>query len=192
MNNGGEAADQMVRQSLQFAEVAIKLTALGFKNALSMALAYAKERPKVRGRTRLDRLLREGRELPVIPIQTKGLKEFTQQAKHYGVLFAPIRDKQGQGEKLDIMFRAEDVSKLNRIYERMGYAIPQQTRQGRKKALTRHPQDSNLRMRGELEAKADSRPSVRTAIIELKKAALAAQKAREQARDAITPDRGER
>ena len=25
MNNGGEAADQMVRQSLQFAEVAIKL-----------------------------------------------------------------------------------------------------------------------------------------------------------------------
>ena len=42
MNNGGEAADQMVRQSLQFAEVAIKLTALGFKNALSMALAYAK------------------------------------------------------------------------------------------------------------------------------------------------------
>ena len=185
MNNGGEAADQMVRQSLQFAEVAIKLTALGFKNALSMALAYAKERPKVRGRTRLDRLLREGRELRIIPI-------FTQQAKHYGVLFAPIRDKQGQGEKLDIMFRAEDVSKLNRIYERMGYAIPQQTRQGRKKALTRHPQDSNLRMRGDLEAKADSRPSVRTAIIELKKAALAAQKAREQARDTITPDRGER
>ena len=82
MNNGGEAADQMVRQSLQFAEVAIKLTALGFKNALSMALAYAKERPKVRGRTRLDRLLREGRELRIIPIQTKDLKEFTQQAKH--------------------------------------------------------------------------------------------------------------
>ena len=32
MNNGGEAADQMVREALQFSDVAIKLTALGFKN----------------------------------------------------------------------------------------------------------------------------------------------------------------
>ena len=49
MNNGGEAADQMVREALQFSEVAIKLTALGFKNSLAIALAYAKENPKVRG-----------------------------------------------------------------------------------------------------------------------------------------------
>lgn len=38
MNNGGEAADQMVREALQFSEVAIKLTALGFKNSLAIAL----------------------------------------------------------------------------------------------------------------------------------------------------------
>ena len=37
MNNGGEAADQMVREALQFSEVAIKLTALGFKNSLAIA-----------------------------------------------------------------------------------------------------------------------------------------------------------
>ena len=29
MNNGGEAADQMVREALQVTEVAIKLSALG-------------------------------------------------------------------------------------------------------------------------------------------------------------------
>lgn len=71
MNNGGEAADQMVREALQFSEVAIKLTALGFKNSLAIALAYAKEKPKVRGKTSLDRLLREGKEMKIIPLQTK-------------------------------------------------------------------------------------------------------------------------
>ena len=58
MNNGGEVADQMVREAMQAAEIAIKLSALGVKNSLALALAYAKENPKVRGKTTLDRLLR--------------------------------------------------------------------------------------------------------------------------------------
>ena len=41
MNNGGEAADQMVREALQFSEVAIKLTALGFKNSLARQVLTA-------------------------------------------------------------------------------------------------------------------------------------------------------
>lgn len=72
MNNGGEAADQMVREALQFSEVAIKLTALGFKNSLAIALAYAKENPKVRGKTSLDRLLREGKEMKIHPLADQG------------------------------------------------------------------------------------------------------------------------
>ena len=105
----------MVREALQFSEVAIKLTALGFKNSLAIALAYAKENPKVRGKTSLDRLLREGKEMKIIPLQTKDLAQFKAYAKQYGVLFASIKDKSAQGEKIDIMFKAEDVSKLNRI-----------------------------------------------------------------------------
>ena len=99
MNNGGEAADQMVREALQFSEVAIKLTALGFKNSLAIALAYAKENPKVRGKTSLDRLLREGKEMKIIPLQTKDLAQFKAYAKQYGVLFASIKDRSAQGEK---------------------------------------------------------------------------------------------
>ena len=38
MSTSGEAADQMAREALQFSEVAIKLTALGFKNSLALAL----------------------------------------------------------------------------------------------------------------------------------------------------------
>lgn len=71
MNNGGEAADQMVREALQVTEVAIKLSALGIKNALALSLAYAKENPKVKGKTSLDRLLREGKELKLLPCKAK-------------------------------------------------------------------------------------------------------------------------
>ena len=81
MNNGGEVADQMVREAMQAAEIAIKLSALGVKNSLALALAYAKENPKVRGKTTLDRLLRENRELRIIPLQTHDLPQYNQVAK---------------------------------------------------------------------------------------------------------------
>ena len=118
MNNGGEAADQMVREALQVTEVAIKLSALGIKNALALSLAYAKENPKVKGKTSLDRLLREGKELKIIALQSKDVGQFKELAKQYGVLFAVIKDK-AQNEKVDVMFKAEDVAKLNRIYEQL-------------------------------------------------------------------------
>ena len=137
----------MAREALQFSEVAIKLTALGFKNSLALALAYAKENPKVRGKTSLDRLLRENKELKVIPIKTEDVSQFKEYARQYGVLFAVIKDKSAQGEKVDIMFKAEDVSKLNRIYEQMGYNIPKaQGQTDRKKASARNPQGPELRV----------------------------------------------
>lgn len=60
----------MVREALQVTEVAIKLSALGIKNALALSLAYAKENPKVKGKTSLDRLLREAR-IEIIALQAR-------------------------------------------------------------------------------------------------------------------------
>lgn len=114
----------MAREALQFSEVAIKLTALGFKNSLALALAYAKENPKVRGKTSLDRLLRENKELKVIPIKTEDVSQFQRVRQAIRRTLCCYKDKSAQGEKVDIMFKAEDVSKLNRIYEQMGYNIP--------------------------------------------------------------------
>ena len=166
MNNGGEAADQMVREALQFSEVAIKLTALGFKNSLAIALAYAKENPKVRGKTSLDRLLREGKEMKIIPLQTKDLAQFKAYAKQYGVLFASIKDKSAQGEKIDIMFKAEDVSKLNRIY-----AVPKKISADRKNAETRRQMPDPMLTRGKTMEDIDPRPSFKTVAAQLRKAA---------------------
>lgn len=45
---------------------------------------------------------------------------------------------------MDILVRAEDVSKLNRVFERMGYAVPKEKRFERKKDQTRHRSASAL------------------------------------------------
>lgn len=197
MSTGSEAADQMARETLQIAEVAVKLSAMGFKESLQWAMAYAKENPKVRGKTNLDRLLRDGKELKVMSIQKKDLKKFEHYAQHYGVLFSAIKDKSGQGENIDIMFKAEDAGKLNRIYEQMGYMIFKQGRGERKKAPTRHPFASGSRMRGKaIETPSgkfqESRPSVKAAIQRLKAAAKAAEQAQDQIRQNTTPNREER
>lgn len=148
MNNGGEAADMMVREGIEITEAAIKLSALGAKNLAAIALALARDNPKVRGRTRLNRLLRDGKELKVFPIKASDLAEFKKQAKHYGVLFSAIKDKSSEGELVDVLARAEDVSKLNRIFERMGYAMPEKKVVERKKGQARRPSESSLTTRG--------------------------------------------
>lgn len=182
MNNGGEAADQMVREALQVTEVAIKLSALGIKNALALSLAYAKENPKVKGKTSLDRLLREGKELKIIALQSKDVGQFKELAKQYGVLFAVIKDK-AQNEKVDVMFKAEDVAKLNRIYEQLGYAIPKVTTADRKKDPTRRQSGDSLLTRGKNPLNIDPRPSVRATIMALKNAARTAAQAQEKVQD---------
>ncbi len=46
------------------------------------------------------------------------------------------------------MFKAEDVAKLNRIYEQLGYAIPKVTTADRKKDPTRRQSGDSLLTRG--------------------------------------------
>lgn len=121
MSTGGDAADQMVRDGIEIVESSVKLSALGAKNLAAIAIALAKDNPKLRGKTNLDRLLKDGKELQVFPLKISDLREFNQQAKQYGILFTAIKEKNGEGELVDILVRAEDVSKLNRVFERMSF-----------------------------------------------------------------------
>lgn len=146
----------------------------------------------MRGQTHLGRLLRENKELLLVPIQSKDVKEFQQHAKQYGVLYAIIKDKNSNGEKVDIMFKAEDVAKLNRIYEQMGYAIPKQLTQKRKNAETRRPQENALPTRGDSHTKRDARSSVRVAIRQMKAQAAAMQRATINVRGAAVTTKEER
>lgn len=124
MVNGGDAAEQIVRLSLEGFEVAVKLTGSAAKNIAVLLASVLKQEVsqsnKTRGKARLTNMIKSGKELKVFSFQQKDLQKFTEQAKKYGVLYCVLRDKNTKGDKasIDIIARAEDAAKIQRISDR--------------------------------------------------------------------------
>lgn len=124
MNNGGDAAEQIVRMSLEGVEVAARISGNGAKNIAILLAAVLKEEQKTKGKARLTNMLKSGKELKVYTIQNKDLKKFTEEAKRYGVLYCVLKDKNDKSDHavVDVIARAEDASKIQRITERFQLA----------------------------------------------------------------------
>ena len=67
-------------------------------------------------------MLKSGKELKVFAVKDEDLKRFCTEAKKYGVLYCVLKDKNATDGITDIMVRAEDASKINRIFERFQLA----------------------------------------------------------------------
>lgn len=119
MSEGSQAADQVTKEVAQLTVAAAKLAGAGLKNLAALALALAKNHKKLRGKTRLSRLLREGSELKVVPLPKDKMKEFCKEAKRYGILFSAIQEN--EDGTIDILVRAQDAAKINRVFERINY-----------------------------------------------------------------------
>ena len=124
MNTGGEAAEQIVRMSLEGFEVAAKITGAGAKNIAILLYSILKEEQKTKGKARLTSMLRSGKELKVFTFKRDDLKKFTQEAKKYGVLYCVLTDRKNKDHnaEVDVIARAEDASKISRIAERFKLA----------------------------------------------------------------------
>ena len=95
MNPGGDAAEQVVRLSLEGVEVAAKISGNGAKNIALLLYATLKQEQKTKGKARLTSMLKSGKELKVYTITQKDV---------------------------DVIARAEDASKIQRITERFRLA----------------------------------------------------------------------
>ena len=124
MNTGGEAAEQIVRMSLEGFEVAARITGAGAKNIAILLYSILKEEQKTKGKARLTNMLRSGKELKVFTVKSGDLKKFTQEAKKYGVLYCVLADRKNKdpSAEVDVIARAEDASKISRIVERFDLA----------------------------------------------------------------------
>ena len=118
MSYSGDAAEQVVRIGLETGEVAVKLAGAGAKQIAVMLYAILRDQKKTRGKTRLESMLRSGKELKVFAVKDRDLRKFCQEAKKYGVLYCVLKDRDATDGITDIMVRAEDASKINRIFER--------------------------------------------------------------------------
>ena len=120
MSYSGEAADQVVRLSLNGVEVAAKLSGSAAKQLAIMIYAILKDQKKTKGKIRLTNMLRSGKELKVFAVKDGDLQKFCEEAKKYGVLYCVLKDKNATDGITDIMVRAEDAAKVNRIFTRFG------------------------------------------------------------------------
>ena len=120
--SNNEAADQVVNMSLKGIEMAAKISGLGAKNIAVYLYAVLNDQKRTKGKARLSGMLKSGKQLKIFAVKKEDLAAFVREAKKYGVLYAVLKDKNDIDGMCDIMVRAEDGAKINRIVERFQFA----------------------------------------------------------------------
>lgn len=126
MNNGGDAAEQIVRMSLEGVEVAAKITGAAAKEIAVFLVAALKNKNsslKLKGKARLTSMLKSGKALEIFSVKESDLQKFAQGAKQYGIVYCVLRNsKHSQDGLCDVMVKADDAPKINRVVERFKFA----------------------------------------------------------------------
>lgn len=117
MNYAGDAAEQIVRMSLEGTEFALRITGAAAKNIAAMLYAVLKEQKKTKGKARVESMLREKRPTTIYKVKKEDCPEFAKQAKRYGIKYAPIPVRKDDNT-VDIMVFDDDAARVNRIVEK--------------------------------------------------------------------------
>jgi hypothetical protein len=130
MNHSGDAAEQIVRMTLEGVEVAARITGTAAKEIALLLLAAVKSPDKsvgsnikLRGKARLNSMLKSGKALEIFSLRERDLRTFVREAKQYGIVYCVLRSsKQTPDGLCDIMVKADDAPKINRLIERYKFA----------------------------------------------------------------------
>ena len=128
MNHSGDAAEQIVQMTLEGVEVAARITGTAAKEIALFLLAALKspekgKNIKLKGKERLNSMLKSGKALEIFSIKGRDLQTFVREAKRYGIVYCVLRNsKQTPDSLCDIMVKADDAPKINRLVERFEFA----------------------------------------------------------------------
>ncbi|MCL2222081.1 MAG: PcfB family protein [Oscillospiraceae bacterium] len=91
MNASGDAAEQIVRMSLQGVEVAARITGTAAKEIALLIIAALKSdnkgHLKLKGKERLSAMLKSGKPLEIYSVNERDLERFSKAAKEYGIVY---------------------------------------------------------------------------------------------------------
>ena len=118
--NSSESAEQIVKISLEGMEVACRISGQLIERFAVMLYTMAKDNKASKGKTNLNNMLKSGSPLQIFSLKENELKKFHEESKKYGVLYTALIDKKHPDRDgvIDIMVRANDAPKVNRIVER--------------------------------------------------------------------------
>ena len=120
MTNSGDAAETVVRVMLTGTEVTLRLTASAAKNLLALSVALAKQHKQISGKTRMEKILKDTRDIRVFPMTRAQYRTFQKKAKPLRLLYASIRDREGGGQ-IDLVLPATELDRANLVIEKMLY-----------------------------------------------------------------------
>lgn len=120
MNTTSDSAEQLIRLYLNGIEYALRISGSASKNIVAALYVLSKDNKKTKGKTRLANMLKSNSELRIFSIKKSDMETFAKEAKCYGVLYSALVNKSNMDfdGMIDIMVKAEDAPKVNRIVER--------------------------------------------------------------------------
>ena len=121
MDNGAQAAESITRVVLMGSTFILGLSGKAALSIARFAAAAMDPNAKQSGKTRLKNLLQSGSELKVFTIQgEENYQKFAAEAKDYGILYSVVKrtEEDIQGDVYDLLVRAEDAGKINRVIEK--------------------------------------------------------------------------
>lgn len=122
MNTYGDAAEQVVRFTLEGTEVALKLTGSAAKNIAAMLYTVLKDQKRTKGKARMETMLKTKKPMAVYTLKKEDCSEFAKQAKDYGIMYCPIPCKKDDNT-VDVLVFQEDAARANRIVERFKLTV---------------------------------------------------------------------
>ena len=102
-------------------------------------------------------MLKEGKEIRVFCLDKDSLAEFKQHAKDYGIVYSALKQKNNDSRIVDVLVKAEDTPRVNRILEKMNYPLPEDEKISEKIKADEQTKKSVSAARSE---KASSEPSI--------------------------------
>lgn len=189
MDVSGEAADVVVKESLQVTETSAKLLATGLKHVAALLLALRRGDYKIEGETNSKRLARENAPPAVMPLRRKDMDAFRQAAKEYGILYFFAQPRGKETEWVDVVSSENYTAKINSAFQALGYPLPEQTQEeaAAKKVSARAPQENSSKERGNglthsrtRDTDGSEKPSVKARLEMLKAASRSVHKGQER------------
>lgn len=120
MSTSSDSAEQIVRLSLEGMEVVARISGAAAKNVAVALYTVMQDKQQTKGKTRLNNMLKSEKELKIFSVKKEDLKVFCKQARGYGVLYCALVNRKNKNidDMVDILVRAEDAPRINRIVER--------------------------------------------------------------------------
>lgn len=124
---GRNEYEMVTRLTLEGVTYIVKLIGQGAEEMLAFMAAAAKKATsaeKSAGKESLKKLLSSGKELRCFTLNEDVVKDFGKEAKRYGIVYTMIRRSSSDKANgtFDVMVKAEDAIRLNRILERLNVA----------------------------------------------------------------------